>query len=169
MNKMFLAALAAAALTTAARADSDAMAAWQSGMSGGLNLAATIKASAAQTFRGTGSVSGATNMFPCPIGPYGPTNGDTSGSAQVSGDIAVTSDDGKSHGTIHVTGTVWLDAFCSNGFPDMPSGVGEVTGTGVVYGPNGKALGQIKVSGSATVSGGFGSSVQGTVTVKGSL
>ncbi|MDE2293599.1 MAG: hypothetical protein KGL53_16070, partial [Elusimicrobia bacterium] len=96
--------------------------------------------------------------------------GSTTGSSEVAGDINVVSADGRAHGTIHVKGVIWLDAFCSEGMPGMSSGIGTVSGSGPVYGPDGKALGTLKVSGSATVSGsGMGSGVSGTVTVKGTL
>ncbi len=163
------AALTALFASTSASAAPDASASFQTGLTDALHLSAQIKASAATTFRGNGDVQGSASMFPCPIGPYGPQNGSTSGSADVSGDVAVASDDGKAHGTIHVSGIVWLDGFCSNGWTDMVSGIGTISGSGPVYGANGKLLGTLKVSGSASVSGMGSGNVSGTVSLTGSL
>ena len=166
-----LAALAAATLlaATAAAVAPNASEAWESGLTSALNLSSTMKASAARTFRGTGNVDGEARMFPCPMNPNGGMNGSRTGSGEVSGDIAVVSDDGKAHGTIHVKGAVWVDGFCSPGGGMM--GRGNVSGAGTVYGADGKSLGQLKVSGNAPLSGSGGMSVNisGTVDVKGSL
>lgn len=168
-----IAALLAATAASAAPAP-NASSAWRTGALDTGRLTSQIRASVANTFRGTGDVNGSANMFPCPmppIGPHGPIGGGSvSGTADLSGDIAVASEDGKSHGTIHVTGVIWLDGFCTSGMgqPGLVSGIGAVSGSGPVYGADGKQLGTLKVSGSASVSGSAWN-VSGSVDVKGSL
>ncbi len=140
---------------------------WQTGTRG--VMAATVKLAAqvrALRFSGSGTVSGFAGGLMCPVGPYGFGNGQASGEARVSGDIAVTGAGGR--GEIPVSGILWIAGTCLNGMIQSISGSGWVSGSGPVYGADGRFLGNVTVSGFAMVDG-FASSVSGSVSVQGTL